>query len=110
MEHDKVRETVIDVFITSAEAQLRALRRLKKETRAEVSPKKRRSILNLIEDILQRSETPLHVKVIIEQVRLLHAVTLDRESIVSALTKKVHRKNRFCRTAPNTFGLIGRHQ
>ncbi len=110
MEDDKVRDVIIDAFVISAEAQLRALRRLKNETRAEVRPKKRMSNLSLIEDILQRSETPLHVNVIIEQVRLLHSVTLDRESIVSALTKKVHRKDRFCRTAPNTFGLIGRHQ
>jgi hypothetical protein len=110
MENDKVRDVIIDAFITSTEAQLRALRRLKKETLAEVKPKKRMSNLSLIEDILQRCETPLHVNVIIDQVRLLHSVELDRESIVSALTKKVHRKDRFCRTAPNTFGLIGKHE
>jgi hypothetical protein len=40
-------------------------------------------------------------------VQQIHGVGLDRESIVSSLTKKVHRRDRFCRTAPNTFGLIG---
>ncbi len=110
MEDDKVRDVIIDTFITSTEAQLRALRRLKNKTRAEVKPEKRMSNLSLIENILQMSDTPLHVKTIIEKVLLLHSVQLDRESIVSALTKKVHRKDRFCRTAPNTFGLIGRQQ
>ena len=110
MENDKFRDTIIDVFISSAEAQLRALRRLKKETPAEAPQKKRRTHLSLIEDILQRSPTPLHVTQIIEQVLQIHGVELDRESIVSSLTKKVHRQDRFCRTAPNTFGLIERHQ
>jgi hypothetical protein len=110
MEDDKLRDTIIDVFITSTEAQLRALRRLKKETPAEVPREKRRSNLSLVEDILQRSQTPLHVTRIIEQVLRIHGVELDRESIVSSLTKKVHRQDRFCRTAPNTFGLIERHQ
>jgi len=35
-----------------------------------------------------------------------HGVTLDRESIVSALTKRVARKDRFARTAPNTFSVL----
>lgn len=105
MKYDPVRDAIIDVLITATQAQLRALRRLKKE---EVPPsKKRRSNLSLIEDILQRAETPLHVGAIIDRVHRIHGVQLDRESIVSSLTKKVHRQDRFCRTAPNTFGLIG---
>jgi hypothetical protein len=105
MKEDSVREQIIDVLITASEGQLRALRRLKKEK--EPTVKKRRSHLSLIEDILRRAQRPLHVSAIIEQVRQIHEVALDRESIVSALTKKVHRQDRFCRTAPNTFGLIG---
>ena len=33
---------------------------------------------------------------------------LDKESIVSALTKRVKRQDRFIKTAPNTFALIAR--
>jgi hypothetical protein len=62
--------------------------------------------MDLVEDILLRAEQPLHVSAIIEQVRQVHGVELERESIVSALTKKVHRQDRFRRTAPNTFGLL----
>jgi len=32
-------------------------------------------------------------------------VALDRESVVSALTKKVRKGEIFVRTAPNTYGL-----
>lgn len=105
MQEDSVREHIIDVLIKATEGQLRALRRLRKEK--EPTGKKRRSNLSLIEDILQRAPRPLHVSAIIEQVEQIHGVQLDRESIVSSLTKKVHRQDRFCRTAPNTFGLIG---
>ena len=103
MKNDTVRETIIDVLIAATEGQLRALRRLRKETL--LPSQKRRSNLSLVEDILQRVGTPLHVSEIIDRVHQIHGVELDRESIVSSLTKKVHRQDRFCRTAPNTFSL-----
>ena len=33
-------------------------------------------------------------------------VELDRELVVSAMSKRVARQDRFMRTAPNTFALI----
>ena len=56
-------------------------------------------------DILRRSRGPLHISEIIAQVRAKHGVTLDRESLVSALVKKVHRRQGLSRTAPNTFQI-----
>jgi hypothetical protein len=35
-----------------------------------------------------------------------HGVTLDRESIVSAIAKRVARKDRFVRTGPNIFTVM----
>jgi hypothetical protein len=104
MKDDSVRDQIIEVLIKATEGQLRALRRLRKEQPSTV--KKRRSNIDLIEDILLRAQQPLHVNAIIEQVQRAYGVALDRESIVSALTKKVHRHERFRRTAPNTFGLL----
>ena len=54
-------------------------------------------------DILRRAQRPLHVSEIIAQVKAKHGVALDRESLVSALVKKVHRRQGLSRTAPNTF-------
>jgi len=105
LKNETVREAIIDVLISAAEAQLRTLRQLRKQK--QPSLEKRRSNLDLVEDILRREGVPLHVKDIIEHVERVHQVSLDRESIVSSLTKKVHRRDRFRRTAPNTFALSG---
>jgi len=106
MEDDKVRDTILDAFISSTEAQLRALRRLKgKKDPGKVRPR-RMSNLDMVEDILIESGSPLHVQEIIRRVQRRHGAQLDRESIVSSLAKKVHRGQRFGRPAPNTFALL----
>jgi len=108
MKNSNIRDLILDTFISAAEAQLRALRRLKaggEPTKA--LRRKRRSNLDLVEDILKREGGPLHISRIIERVEAVHQVRLDRESIVSSLTKKVHRGDRFARTGKNTFDVIG---
>jgi len=61
------------------------------------------SNMDMAIDILRRAQRPLHVSEIIAQVKAKHGVALDRESLVSALVKKVHRRQGLSRTAPNTF-------
>jgi len=56
-------------------------------------------------DILRRAQRPLHISEIISQVKTKYGVTLDRESLVSALVKKVHRHQGLTRSAPNTFEI-----
>ena len=58
-------------------------------------------------DILRRARRPLHVSDIITEVKAKYGVELDRESLVSALVKKVHRHQGLSRTAPNTFRVEG---
>jgi hypothetical protein len=65
----------------------------------------RTSQMRMITDILSSAGTPQHVSEIIRQAKEQYGVNLDRESIVSALTKKVKRGVAFVRTGPNTFGL-----
>jgi hypothetical protein len=67
---------------------------------------KRMSQIDIVYDILDARQRPTHVDVIIEQAKQLYDVHLDKESIVSALTKRVKRQDRFMKTAPNTFALI----
>jgi hypothetical protein len=57
-------------------------------------------------DILTKSKRPLHVTALIERIGSVFGVQVDRESLVSALSKKVARKDRFVRTDRNTFALI----
>jgi hypothetical protein len=47
----------------------------------------------------------MHINDILAEVRRVHKVDLDRETVVSALTKKIQRGVRFVRTAPNVFDL-----
>ena len=106
----EVRKVILETIESALDAQLRAVRRLRRgeqdpaET-AERAPRKRRSNMNIVEDLLIEAGRPLHITAIIEQAKSRFNQVLDRESLVSALTKRVKRKDRFVRTAPNTFGL-----
>jgi predicted transcriptional regulator len=67
---------------------------------------KRRSHMSIIYDILQAAGKPLHVSEIMSRAKENFNVELQRESIVSALTKKVNAGRTFKRVAPNTFAII----
>jgi hypothetical protein len=61
--------------------------------------------MSIINEILSAAGTPLHVSEIIRLAEQHHGTKLDRESMVSALTKKVKKGVGFVRTGPNIFGL-----
>jgi len=88
-------------------AQLRAVRQLKspKAKKQKRIEDKSMSNMDMAIDILQRAQRPLHISEIIAQVKTKHGVTLDRESLVSALVKKDHRRQGLSRSAPNTFEI-----
>jgi hypothetical protein len=64
--------------------------------------------MDIVHDILVAAKGPLHVREIIQRAQKDHRRPLRRESLVSALTKKVLDQNTYCRTAPNTFDLFSR--
>ena len=64
-----------------------------------------KSQMSIVLDILSSAEGPLHVAEIMRLAKERYDVGLDRESIVSALTKKVKKGTAFVRTGPNVFGL-----
>jgi len=66
------------------------------------------SQIDMAEDILARAKEPLHISRIIDEIERIHGVRLDRESLVSALSKRVVREDRFMRTDKNTFALKGK--
>ena len=68
-------------------------------------PPQRTSQMDIITDILSSAGGPLHVAEIIRQAKERYGVDLDRESVVSALTKKVKKGVAFVRTGPNVFGI-----
>jgi hypothetical protein len=105
------RDDLIDVLEIAAHGQLRALRALRKTHRPKTAhPTKGKSNITIVEDILRSANSPLHINQILEQARRLYARKLSRESLVSALTKKVLDQQTFCRVGRNTFDLINRTQ
>jgi hypothetical protein len=68
--------------------------------------KKGPSQISIIYDILQKSPNPLHITEIIERAKQDFSVDLDRESMASALSKKVRSHRMFKKVAPNTFTIL----
>jgi hypothetical protein len=104
---NKIPDGLLILYESLLSAQLRVLRQLKvpKPTKAKKETSKGMSNINMAIDILQKAPKPLHVSEIIAQVKTKYGVTVDRESLVSALVKKIHRQQGLSRTAPNTFRI-----
>lgn len=103
------RDEMLGTLESMLEAQLRALRGL----RGKKPPKpldgregRRMSNLAIVENILRDAGLPLHINEVIARAARDHGRTLKRESIVSALTKKVLDRQTFRRTGPNIFALL----
>ena len=113
MDRPLTRDDLLDVLESILRAQLRAVRASRRGSgtggrRGRRAGKK--SNISIIQDILTASGQPLHINDIIVRARRDHGVELKRESIVSALTKKVLDGNIFCRAGRNVFGLLGKEQ
>jgi hypothetical protein len=108
MDESTIKNIILDTIEVSLEAQLRAVRRLKtgKEPIKARRSKRGMSQVDMAYDILLRAKAPLHVTEIIERIEQIHDRKVERESLVSALVKKVQRQDRFVRTDKNVFGLI----
>jgi hypothetical protein len=104
---DDLKDSILSIFEASLDAQLRAVRRLRSGP-PQPTPAPRRQGLSQVDmayDILKKARTPLHISELLARLRSTFHVTVDRESLVSSLTKKVARGDRFIRTDKNTFAL-----
>ena len=104
---DDLKDTILGVFETSLEAQLRAVRRLRQGEPSATQPRSLKGLsqVDMAFDILKKARTPLHVSDILERIQAQFGAAIDRESLVSSLTKKVARGDRFLRPEKNTFAL-----
>ncbi len=104
------KNDLLEVLENSTLAQLRALRALRRSQERKRPPSEpdRKSNMDIVHDILVAAKGPLHVRQIIQRAQKDYRRPLRRESLVSALTKKVLDQNTYCRTAPNTFDLLSR--
>ena len=109
----RVADEILDVAETLLKAQLAAIEDLRQgKGSSPVKPGKdvnteRKSQINIAYEVLKNAGCPMHVNGIIDLVRERQGISLDRDSLVSAITKKVKRGEVFVRTGRNTFGLRG---
>lgn len=104
--NDQTKDLILSVFEASLEAQLRAVRRLRQAEPA-AAPRVRTGMsqVDMAFDILKKARGPLHISDILEHIQTQFGISIDRESLVSSLTKKVARGDRFLRPEKNTFAL-----
>jgi len=105
------RNDLIDILESVTKAQLRALRRLRGSSPAESSASETKTVrsmsqIDMAYNILRSAGRPMHISEIMTLITKRYGVTIDRESIVSAITKRVARKDRFIRTGPNQFSVL----
>lgn len=110
MDPDPIRETILETVEACLDAQLRAVRKLRSASSKDATPagaqtNKGRSQLDMAFDILKEAGRPLHIGELLERIHTRFGQRVDRESLVSALTKRVLRADRFMRTEKNTFGV-----
>lgn len=102
-------ENLLDLFESLFRAQLNTIKQLKKGIGVAVpekSTEKRMSQMDIVYDILKQAGQPMHINHILAAAKQRFDIVLDRESVVSALAKRVKRNDRFIKTGPNTFTLI----
>ena len=105
---DDLKDSILSIFEASLDAQLRAVRRLRRGPSSEPAaarPRQGLSQVDMAYDILKKARTPLHVSELLNRIQSTFHVTVDRESLVSSLSKKIARGDRFIRTQKNTFAL-----
>ena len=110
---ENLRDTLLEVIESSLEAQLRAVRRLRSPisgnsevaTGAQKPQNESTSQIEMAYDILSSGQS-LHIKEILAAIRVRFQTEVDRESLVSALSKRVARGDRFQRVGRNTFSLL----
>lgn len=104
-----ISEEWLSFFESLLRAQLNTIKQFRKShgLKEEKEPQeKRMSQMDITYDILFEAQRPMHVNEIIRSAAQRFGTQLDRESLVSALTKRVKRQDRFIKTGPNTFSLL----
>jgi hypothetical protein len=98
-------EKLLDLQKDLLQSQLKTIYRYQQQGVTGKKKLRRTSKLDIVADILASSDQPLHISEIIRIAQQDYQTEMERDSIVSALVKKVKAGRRFVRVAPNTFAL-----
>ena len=98
-------EKLLELQKDLLQSQLKTIYRYQQQGGPDKKKIKRTSKLDIVANILASSDQPLHISEIIRIAQQEYQTEMERDSIVSALVKKVKAGRRFVRVAPNTFAL-----
>ena len=98
-------EKLLELHKDLLQSQLKTIYRYQQQSDPGKKKIRRTSKLNIVADILASSDQPLHISEIIRIAQQEYQTEMERDSIVSALVKKVKAGRQFVRVAPNTFAL-----
>ena len=109
--NELTRDDLLDVLETISERQLRAIRAMRRNRIYSTIPlHKGKSNISMVEEILKDKGGPLHIDEIVQIANQRFGRKLRRESLVSAITKKIMDEETFCRVGRNTFDLLRRRK
>jgi hypothetical protein len=105
--NENIRDTILEAMEASLDAQLNAIRRLRKTAAKAAAPRRTRgrSQMDMVYDVLVDADGPLHLSEIIARINSRFQIKVDPDSLGSALTKRVVKQGRFVRPAKNTFAI-----
>jgi hypothetical protein len=108
---NKIVAEILTFYEALIRAQLNVIKQFRQRLELEeikTVKEKRMSQMDMVYDILVHAHSPLHVDEIIALAQVQFDLKLDKESVVSALAKRIKRHDRFIKTGPNTYALIDR--
>ena len=96
--NDDLKDSFLSIFEASLEAQLRAVRRLRKGDTPAPRPARSKGLsqVDMAYDVLKKARSSLHVSALLDRIHSAFGVTVDRESLVSSLTKRWPAKTVSC--------------
>ena len=98
---------MLDSVLSAALKEVRKARSLSVPPPTQPTVEKSLSQPRLCREVLDAVGRPLHVSALVLALRE-RGVSANRDSLVSALSKRLAPAGPFVRTAPNTFGLASR--
>jgi hypothetical protein len=87
---DDLKDSILSIFEASLDAQLRAVRRLRRGPPEPAQTRRRQGLsqVDMAYDILRKARTPLHISELLARIHSTFHLTVDRASLVSSLSKK----------------------
>ena len=108
MENEIIEKIALNVLESMFKAGLKSIRKQQEALGQNVNKRPlraKKSNTKIVEEILRETGHSLHIDEIIRRAKDTKTVELHRESIVSALTKKLLEHKIFVRTGRNEFAL-----